>query len=76
MIKFDTDLSDDLYYGFGAGVEYNSFFADLMYKVNEAKANLEEDKEILGKKDFDYSRITLGFGYKFSFWKIKFLNIL
>ncbi|MGL5176031.1 MAG: outer membrane beta-barrel protein [Cetobacterium sp.] len=67
LIKFDTDLSDDLYYGFGAGVEYNSFFADLMYKVNEAKANLEEDKEILGKKDFDYSRITLGFGYKFSF---------
>lgn len=69
--KFKTDIENGLYYGIGAGVEYENFFVDLMYQVNEAKAKLKEEYEgttyDLGKKDFNYSRVTLGFGYKFSF---------
>ncbi|MGL4935019.1 outer membrane beta-barrel protein [Cetobacterium sp.] len=67
LIKFDTKIKDDLYYGIGAGVEYNSFFADLMYKVNEANTTLEDEGQFIGRDSFDYSRVTLGFGYKFSF---------
>ncbi|MGL4670761.1 OmpW family outer membrane protein [Cetobacterium sp.] len=66
--KFSTNVKNGLYYGAGFGVEYNNFFTDVMYSVNEAKATLKfEDGESLGKKSFDYSRVTLGFGYKFNF---------
>ncbi|MGL5278344.1 MAG: outer membrane beta-barrel protein [Cetobacterium sp.] len=69
--KFKTDIENGLYYGVGAGVEYENFYVDLMYQVNEAKAKLKEEYDgesyDFGKKDFDYSRVTLGFGYKFSF---------
>ena len=69
--NIDTKIKNGLYYGVGAGVEYENFFVDLMYQVNQAKAKLtaevEGEKYELGKKDFDYSRVTLGFGYKFSF---------
>ena len=71
--KFDTKIKNGLYYGVGAGVEYENFFVDLMYQVNQAKAKLSyedidypEDSWSL-KKDFDYSRVTLGFGYKFNY---------
>lgn len=66
--KYSANVKNGLYYGVGAGVEYENFFVDLMYQVNEAKVELKEaDGYSLGKKDFDYSRVTLGFGYKFSF---------
>ncbi|MGL5355534.1 MAG: outer membrane beta-barrel protein [Cetobacterium sp.] len=66
--KYSTNVKNGLYYGAGVGVEYNNFFTDVMYSVNEAKATLkDEDGESLGKKSFDYSRVTLGFGYKFNF---------
>ncbi|MGL4670851.1 outer membrane beta-barrel protein [Cetobacterium sp.] len=66
--KYSTNVKNGLYYGAGVGVEYNNFFTDVMYSVNEAKATLKnEDGEYLGKKSFDYSRVTLGFGYKFNF---------
>ncbi len=69
-LKGDVKIKNGLYYGIGAGFEYNNFTMDLMYQVNEAKAELtlndgyEVEKY---KKDYDYSRITLGFGYKFNF---------
>ncbi len=69
--KYKADVKNGLYYGVGAGVEYENFFVDLMYQVNQAKVKLteeyEDEKYEMGKKDFDYSRVTLGFGYKFSF---------
>lgn len=69
--KYKTDIKNGLYYGVGAGVEYENLFVDLMYQVNEAKAKLTDEYEGVDygsmKKDFDYSRVTLGFGYKFSF---------
>ena len=65
-IKFSTKVENGLYYGIGAGAEYNNFVVDLMYKVNKA----EMKADVLGervKKDLDYSRVTLSVGYKFNF---------
>lgn len=69
--KYKTDVKNGLYYGVGAGIEYDNFFADLMYQVNEAKAKITDEENGINygskKNDFDYSRVTLGFGYKFSY---------
>lgn len=64
--EVDVKVENGLYYGIGAGFEYNNFTMDLMYQVNQAKAeiDLQEDGKI--KKDYDYSRVTLSFGYKFN----------
>ncbi|MGL5426415.1 MAG: OmpW family outer membrane protein, partial [Cetobacterium sp.] len=64
--SFSTNVKNGLYYGAGVGVEYNNFFTDVMYSVNEAKATVT-DEDGKYKNDFDYSRVTLGFGYKFNF---------
>ena len=65
-IKVSSDIKNGLYFGIGAGVEYNNFVADLMYKINKAKF---ETSTSYGKTkdDFDYSRVTLSVGYKFNF---------
>ena len=65
-IKVSSDIKNGLYFGIGAGVEYNNFVADLMYKINKAKF---ETSTPYGKTkdDFDYSRVTLSVGYKFNF---------
>ena len=69
--KYKTDVKNGLYYGVGAGVEYENFFVDLMYQVNEAKAKITHEENGINygskKNDFDYSRVTLGFGYKFTY---------
>lgn len=65
-IKVSSDIKNGLYFEIGAGVEYNNFVADLMYKINKAKF---ETSTPYGKTkdDFDYSRVTLSVGYKFNF---------
>lgn len=65
--KADIKIENGLYYGIGAGFEYNNFTMDLMYQVNQAKAEVTLPENEKFKKDYDYSRITLGFGYKFNF---------
>lgn len=71
--KAKKEFENGLYYGVGAGVEYENFFVDLMYQVNQAKLKITQEENILWtetethKKDFNYSRVTLGFGYKFSY---------
>lgn len=66
--KGSVKIDNGLYYGLGAGFEYNNFTMDLMYQVNLAEAEVTiSDLDANVKKDFDYSRITLGFGYKFDF---------
>ncbi|MHD0318573.1 outer membrane beta-barrel protein [Fusobacterium sp. THCT1E2] len=64
--RISVKMKNGLYYGIGAGAEYNNFVVDLMYKVNKAeiKANVGEERF---KKDLDYSRVTLSIGYKFNF---------
>lgn len=59
-------MKNGLYYGIGAGAEYNNFVVDLMYKVNRAEMKAEVDGKRI-KKDLDYSRITLSVGYRFNF---------
>ena len=63
--EIDADIKDGVYFGLGAGFEYNNFTADLMYKINKAemKAGTYDYKV---KKDLDYSRVTLSVGYKFN----------
>ena len=65
-IKFSTKVENGLYYGIGAGAEYNNFVVDLMYKVNRAEMKADVNGERI-KKDLDYSRITLSVGYRFNF---------
>ena len=65
-IKFSTKVENGLYYGIGAGAEYNNFVIDLMYKINKAKVEMNNYNERI-KDDLDYSRVTLSIGYKFNF---------
>ena len=65
--KADVKIENGLYYGIGAGFEYNNFTMDLMYQVNQAEAEITLDENEKIKKDYDYSRVTLSFGYKFNF---------
>ena len=64
--KYFTKVENGLYYGIGAGAEYNNFVLDFMYKVNRAEMKADVDGERI-KKDLDYSRITLSVGYRFNF---------
>lgn len=61
-----TKVENGLYYGIGAGAEYNNFVIDLMYKINKAKVEMDNYNERI-KDDLDYSRVTLSIGYKFNF---------
>lgn len=56
-------VEDGVYFGIGAGVEYNNFVTELIYKVN--KADIKDNEGY--KTNYDYSRVTLSFGYKFNF---------
>lgn len=62
-----TSVDDGLYYGIGAGIEYNNLVVELAYKVNKAEISYEVEKNKIPKKDYDYSRTTLAVGYKFDF---------
>lgn len=64
--KISVKMKNGLYYGIGAGAEYNNFVVDLMYKVNRAEMKADVNGERI-KKDLDYSRITLSVGYRFNF---------
>lgn len=62
-----TSVDNGLYYGLGAGIEYNNFLFEVMHKVNKADINYSfNDGEKL-KKSYNYSRTTLSIGYKFNF---------
>lgn len=63
---YSTKVENGMYYGIGAGAEYNNFVVDLMYKVNKAEIKFN-DRGNRVKKDYDYSRVTLSVGYKFNF---------
>lgn len=65
--KVGVSLDSGLYYGIGAGIEYNNFLFEVMHKINKADINYSfNDGEKL-KKNYDYSRTTLVVGYKFNF---------
>lgn len=66
----DMKMDNGVYFGIGGGIEYQNFFVDLMYQITTAKVKykIQEPTEIEHyKKDMDYSRVTLGFGYKFTY---------
>lgn len=60
----ETDVEDGGYFGLGAGVEYENFFIDAMYKLNTGK--LENKNDDISEKLRNY-RVTLSMGYKFNF---------
>lgn len=67
----DTKVKNGLYCGIGGGFEYNNFTVDLMYQLNKAKAEMtfsdaKGNTTYELKDDFDYSRVTLSFGYRFN----------
>lgn len=62
--KANFDIDDGLYCGIGGGFEYNNFTVDLMYQLNKAEGEISDSKHRV-KGDYDYSRVTLSFGYKF-----------
>lgn len=63
--EYTTKIKNGGYFGLGAGMEYDNFLVDLMYKLNTGR--------IEGENDFDFSdslknyRVTLSVGYKFNF---------
>ena len=59
-----TSVDNGLYYGLGAGAEYNNFVVELMYKVNRADVQYDSPNGKTPKKDYDYSRTTLSVGYR------------
>lgn len=66
-LSADVNIDNGAYFGIGAGLEYNNFYTDIMYKINTAEATYKLDGLNSSKEDFNYSRITLGFGYKFNY---------
>lgn len=64
--KVKTSINNGLYYGVGAGVEYNNFIFELIYKVNKADIQYEIDGIKTAKQNYNYSRTTLSIGYKFN----------
>lgn len=64
-LSINSSIDNGLYYGLGAGAEYNNFVVELMYKVNRADVQYNGDGEKSPKFDYDYSRTTLSIGYRF-----------
>lgn len=56
-------FDDDIYYGYGLGMQYNKITWDIMYKRNESKFENAFEK----KEKFYYDRISFTSGYTFSF---------
>ena len=64
-LSINSSIDNGLYYGLGAGAEYNNFIVELMYKVNRADVQYNGDRKKSPKFDYDYSRTTLSIGYRF-----------
>lgn len=64
-LSINSSIDNGLYYGLGAGAEYNNFVVELMYKVNRADVQYNGNGEKSPKFDYDYSRTTLSIGYRF-----------
>lgn len=64
--KLSTKIEDGVYFGIGAGLEYNNFTADIMYKITKAEMETSTGRS-KQKYDLDYSRVTLAIGYKFNY---------
>lgn len=60
--KVPAKVEDGMYLGIGAGVEVDNFVTELNYKINKGEVSYEGTNY-----DYDYSRVTLSFGYKFNF---------
>ena len=65
-MNLSTSIDNGMYYGIGAGMEYNDFLVEIMYKVNKADVKVTDGVDKVSG-DLDYSRVTLSFGYKFNF---------
>lgn len=65
--SFKTKVKNGLYFGIGAGAEYNNFLIDLTYSVNHGKAQIIEDAAKTKYQHFDFGRVILSAGYKFDF---------
>ncbi|MGL6154878.1 MAG: outer membrane protein [Cetobacterium sp.] len=62
--SYSTKIKDGMYWGAGLGVEYYNWTADIMYKMNTAKAKINDGVDS-SSSDFDYGRVTLSVGYAF-----------
>ena len=51
------------YYGVGAGVNYNNFNAEVMYKENQGQYKNDNTGD---KTDANYKRVSVGVGYNFN----------
>ena len=62
----DYKAKNGLYYGVGAGVNYNNFNAEVMYKENQGEYKYEGPVRVNSKYDANYRRVSLGVGYNFN----------
>lgn len=61
---YETDVKNGGYFGLGAGIEYENFFVDAMYKLNTGKLEVKNTDISESLKNH---RVTLSAGYKFNF---------
>ena len=59
----DYKAKNGLYYGVGAGVNYNNFNAEVMYKENQGQYKNDNTGD---KTDANYKRVSVGVGYNFN----------
>lgn len=64
VASLETDVENGGYFGLGAGVEYENFFVDAMYKLNTGKLEGKNTDESESLRNY---RVTLSVGYKFNF---------
>lgn len=62
--KTPTDLTSGLYWGIGAGMEYQNYTIELIYAINQCKSSTKDSDS---KENADYDRISLSVGYRFNF---------
>ncbi len=66
-VSWDTKIKNGLYWGAGLGLEYKDWTMDVMYQVNTGKATTNSDGEESQKEKVDYSRVSVGLGYRFNY---------
>ncbi|MCP1226071.1 outer membrane beta-barrel protein [Sebaldella sp. S0638] len=76
--EYNSKMKNKIYYGLGVGIEYKNFLVDLTYDITQSEAeekiyNYEDKESFSHDYNFDIQKLTLSFGYQFTFYKKKII---